>query len=367
MTHSLSTTHGKSSSIITTGSSASQPSLPVDDRYGIDTVAFYMPIDIADCDPTSGIWQYEGSRNLQKESSGPASYVGNIQCGYSNVHLNLYIDTARCRVEFNAARIIYPKSARLLPPGALVRAVELVLDSLAGVVTPAFDSVNEAGEYIRDTDWAEQIILTRLDVTRDFIVSDPATVQLGLAKVQAGYQKTQQVMTSPKGGWSIVNGTKFEGKDTFYDKEAELRTHGIASERQDGSVLYRFESSLKGTRLKGSGMKKLSGVTDDLVWEALNKRWDATGWDTPLPGSTGFIDSLSHLTPTRMDNLIGFLHRCACGMDVSMSKTYLREHNKLARSCGLTPGLPVELLGKADRYLDLVLGEIVPLPKVPPI
>lgn len=365
MTTSLSNTNGKSYNSFqwNTGTGTS----PTDSNYGIDTVAFHFPVDIGDCDRDSSIWDYEGTRNLQKSELEGGSLVANFPCGHANVHVNLYFASSRCRIEVNAARVISPKSHTLLPPGALSRVVELILDKLTGVVTPSFDSLNEDGELVRDPNWKDQVLFTRIDVTRDFLVSNPSAVRLGLAHVKSKNQKSHKITTSPNDGWSIEFGTKYEGKDIFYDKEAELSQHNAEIPNYPEGVLYRFEGVLKKSRLVSSGMKRLSDVTDERVWSAIETRWEKTGWNTPLPGSTGLLEAVGHLSQTRMDGLLGFLHRCAAGQESSMPPMYKRDRNKLAKSCGLIPGTPIELLGKATTYLDLQTGMIQPIPLVPPI
>lgn len=363
MTTSLSKTIGKSYNNSGTGSSFISPN---DSNWGIDTIAFYFPVDIGDCDHTSDIWQYEGARNRQKAETEGGSLVANFICGHANVHINLYLSSSLCRIEVNAARVLYPKSEKLLPPGALSRVIELIIDQLTGVVSPIFDTVTAGGELVRDHDWQKQVIFTRLDVTRDFFVVDSAAVRLGLASVKSKNQKTHKITTSPHGGWSIECGTKYEGKDIFYDKKAELRHLKVDVSSDTPGDIYRFESVLKKSRLAKTGMKSLSQVTDERVWAAIQSRWEKTGWHAPLPSSTGFLEAVSHLSQTRRDGLIGYLHRRAAGQEDSIPPLYRREKDKLARSCGLTPGLPVELLGKAARYLNLESGQIKQLPTIPP-
>lgn len=365
MTTSLSKTIGKSYNYSSdTGSTFIRPN---DNNWGIDTVAFYFPVDIADCDHTSDIWQYEGARNRQKAETEGGSVVANLICGHANVHINLYMSSSLCRVEVNAARVLYPKSEKLLHPGALSHVIEVIIDQLTGVVSPIFDTATEAGEIIRDPKWQVQITFTRLDVTRDFFISDPAIVRLGLAHIKSKNQKSHKVTTSPNDGWSIESGTKYEGKDIFYDKKAELRQLRVDSSSGNPGVIYRFESVLKKTRLSKSGMKNLSEVNDERVWAAIQSRWEKTGWHAPLPSSSGFLEAVSHLSQTRMDGLIGYLHRRAAGQEDSIPPHYRREKDKLALSCGLTPGLPVELLGKATKFLDLESGRIKKIPLIPPI
>jgi hypothetical protein len=367
MTVSLSNTLGKSDNSNGNESSTSQGNRPADNNYGIDTVALYFPVDIEQCDHTSDLWEYEGARNRQKAETEGGSLVANFICGYANVRVNLYLDSSRCRLEFNAARVLSPKSQQLLHPDALSRVVEVVLEQLAGIVHPSFDTFHDSGEIVRLTDWQGLVNITRLDVARDFVVSNPCAVRLGLAQVHSKYQKTHKVTTSPNDGWSIECGTKYEGKDIFYDKEAELRQHQVDTSRPDNAVIYRFEAVLKKSRLANSGMKTLDQVTDERAWEAIQGRWQKTGWSSPLPSSTGLLEAVSHLSQTRMDGLLGYLHRRAAGQEATIPAPYMREKNKLAKTCGLTPGLPVELLGKPTTYLDIHSGKIKSLSPVPPI
>ena len=108
-------------------------------------------------------------------------------------------------------------------------------------------------------------------------------------------------------------------------------------------------------------------MTDERAWKALEARWSATGWGSPLPSSSGLLEALSGLSGVKTERLIGYLHLGATGQAESvLQPSHIRSQRKLARELGLTPGMPVELLGQATQHIDLAAGRLLPLASVEP-
>jgi hypothetical protein len=59
--------------------------------------------------------------------------------------------------------------------------------------------------------------------------------------------------------------------------------------------------------------------------------------------------------------LAGYLHHAAVGDALDQSETTHRNMRRLAQACGLTVGLPVELMGSPESFLDLRTGTVQPL------
>ena len=108
-------------------------------------------------------------------------------------------------------------------------------------------------------------------------------------------------------------------------------------------------------------MSRLSDVNATSAWEALEARWEATRWGSPLPGKGEVADAVSALSAKQQMELIGFMHMAEVGADMHMTDWQRRRMRELARDCGLTPGVPVAMLGEPTTRLDLRTGTVVPL------
>ena len=72
-------------------------------------------------------------------------------------------------------------------------------------------------------------------------------------------------------------------------------------------------------------------------------------------------EAMSGLKPKERLLLAGYLHHVAAGEAFDQSETTHRNMKRLARVCGLTIGLPVELMGAPASFLDLWTGTVQPL------
>jgi hypothetical protein len=257
--------------------------------------------------------------------------------------------------------MVTPKSATLLPPAALQPIVEGILEEIRDSVWAEFDCVDDAGTVTRDRDWQSQVHITRIDLARNFHVPKPELVKIGLRSARSRHSKSTHEYTS-NGTWTFENRTKTSGTDRFYDKSAELDAYGIDESLKQKDTIFRFEAELKKDRLISFGLRTLDRVTDESVWNAIAARWEATGWAIALPSGDGLHSCIERLSHSMRDNLIGFLFRRAEGLDTDMPAQYRRERDKRARDLGLTPGVPVDLLGPANEYLDLFAGHVSDLP-----
>lgn len=331
-----------------------------DTAWGIDTVGLSYDVDLSLCDIDSPFWQSRSSKSLTESTHDVDTFVGQLPLPNGNVRVALYTLRGVCALHFNAARLTHGKSEQLLDARVLAPLVEAIIDELQHVVWPAFDIVDENGSVVRDPSWNQKMRVKRLDVARNFNVAHPELVKSGVRQIKSSHQKTMHEYANAQGGWTLENRTESSGSDRLYDKSAEIASQVTDERLWYENKVFRFEAQLQQDRLKKFGLNNLAGITEESVWDALASRWEATRWGSPLPGTSGLLEAVSHLSPTRQDNLLGYLQRRAAGVTEGMSAHYMRERDKLARSCGLIPGVATEAMGAPDRYLDLFQGAEVP-------
>jgi hypothetical protein len=325
--------------------------------WGIDRIAFTYPVDESQSDSSSPLWSGSSTQNLPDTDMESICHRGEITIGHAAIDVRLYSLRDRCRVEFNPSRVLTPKGRELCLPEVLPKLVGLVLDEIRHAAWPTFDAVTAEGEIIRGVGWEEQVLIRRLDVARNFDVVDPEPVKLALEQKQPKYGKQQAKHSSAWGGWSITNTAPKSGKDTFYDKGAELALDSSRGASVMGDErLLRFETVMKEPRLKAFGLKTLDRVTVEACWSALSSRWKATQWGTPISLGGDLCTVLRSLPYADRAALAGYLFLKSVGADEGITSSRERRMRKIARDLGLTPGLPLDALGEPSAYLDLSTG-----------
>ena len=336
--------------------------------WGLDTVRLSFHVSPGQCDLSSSLWSMTSSKNLRDDMPEADTLSGfhhmPLPHGLFTVRVRLYSARNICHLEFPSARFLSADRRDLLPPDALSRVARIIIEDLHAVVWPIFMPITEDGEILWDEDWATKVRVARIDIARNFIVDDPAVVKASLAAIKSRYQKAWTIDGKADGGWTIANRTESSGRDRFYDKDAEMRSKGLPDVHAEDtlasdSTLFRFETQVEKSRLAGLGMSRLSDVNATSAWEALEARWEATRWGSPLPGKGEVADAVSALSSKQQMELIGFMHMAEVGADVHMTDWQRRRMRELARECGLTPGVPVAMLGEPTTRLDLRTGTVV--------
>jgi hypothetical protein len=332
---------------------AHRPVVPTDNELGIDTVRMFIPVNLDLCEWDSSLWGYDSTGNSSVKNRTYHHLETVISHDFADVKVVLYPDTAIARLSFNAARLLTPKSRQLLDPDALVPLVEGVLNAVSHLVVGAFDSVDPGtGAFIRDSNWADQVGLTRLDIARNLFIDSPQEVRMTLEKLQPHKGKTIHKYWDAEGGWTLWNKTKTTGSDRLYDKAAELAAHTkdeVLGAANDG--WYRFETQLEKDRIKRFGFSKLSGITRERVWQALEVRWDKCGWE----------EMLETVPIKERMEFLGYLEAASRHQTSLMHPPQIAKMQKLAKKLGVTPGVSLDEQGLLTRQLSLYDAKIIDL------
>lgn len=339
------------------------PAPGCDWSWGVDTVTVSYGVVLDQCDPSSPLWSRSSSTNLRDDLPEAEVFTGFLHLPEQDVRVTLYTARSICHLHFNAARFVGSGPTDLCPADAVRPLVHRLIEQLHGEVWPEFAHVDEvSGEIHWDSDWASKVRIKRLDLARNFQVSDPAVVKTGLSHIQTRYQRTRSVEESAGGGWTVWNRTKKSGSDRLYDKSAELDlVEGQEAISSTGSHLFRFEAQLEKERLRSLGVATIDALDEAKAWAALNARWGATRWGSPLPRRGDAAQAVQALKPRDQATVLGYLHLAAEGLTDGFSDWQRRDLTKKAKSCGLTPGVPVVMLGPPSQRLDLLSGSLVHL------
>ncbi|MBB1510666.1 hypothetical protein [Tessaracoccus sp. MC1756] len=329
----------------------------------MDTVKLSFRVDPNQSLTHAAFWARTSSQIRPGTHVEDETHIGFVHFPNGNARVTLFAQNQVCHVEFNAARLIHGKSTRLLPVADLQKVVEGVIREVSRYSGPDFIHTGRGGLQHWEEDWPGRVTIKRLDVARNFIVSDAALIKRVLPAIPCRYGRSRAEHTNSTAGWTLSNSTRRSGQDRLYDKQAELANRSIECSVTEGDGrLFRFEAELQGHRLKTYGLTKLRDVSTEASWKALEARWHAVRWGSPLPGGSGIMTALRPLKALQQRRMLGDLHLAAAGMakDVLTPAQYKRFQAD-ARKLGLTPGMPVELLGEPEQYLDLVEGRLMPL------
>lgn len=335
--------------------------------WGIDTVVIAFEVDPSQCDSDSNLWVTSSTQNLRKDRPESESLRGfyvlpNLDREVK-ITINLYVMDGICHISLNAARAVFSNKEDLLPPDALKPLIEGLIGTLLHVVWPRFCTVTSDGEILWKSDWAKEVRIKRLDIARNFLVSDASQLRQVVPMINGKYQRGKRTYDSSGGRWTIEIPTVEVGKDKLYNKSAQLAVNPEDEERMSAmsGTLVRFEAQLMRSRLAAYGLNRLALVNEESVRDALQARWDATGWGSPLPQRGDILKSVEPLKPKDRALLIGYLHLAAVNAHNDLSPATQRYLRKLAMECGLVAGMPVELSGPSTMYLDLRTGNEQPV------
>lgn len=339
-----------------------QGSSPADNEWGIDTVtiSFKVDLNLSSNDPSE--WTKESTDFYSDSQKTRLSLVKLLEKDYADIRINYLPKYEKCSIFFNAARLLTPKSRELCPPRALEALVSALLDDVRDYVWPQFDYLDElTGEIKRDKDWASQVSFTRLDAARNLFIDDIPGVKQALPLARPKYWKGYVLYLQPGESWTLVNSTERSGKDRVYDKDAELANHNVHETMETEGAWFRFECQLQEDRLLSNGLKTLDKVTDERVWEAIEKRWEYCQWGVFLYQRGTIQQAVQALSANQKQDLVGFLALSSMNEIEGLTPSRIRTMNALAKSVGLTPGIPLDAQGIANRQLSLWEGRIVVL------
>jgi len=338
--------------------SANPHQWPQDKEWGIDTCTLSIPVASDVPELAHNDWgQTEGKQNAKFDKT---TFVSIFSIGYAAVRVAYMPIYQSIFISFNAARIISKKSAELLPPGALEPLVErLLLEVVPQIpVAPTFMAIDHQGTIELADDWAMQVKFTRLDCARNLYVDNPEYVKHALSKVKSKYQKTVHIYFDDE-GWTRANATKSAGFDRIYDKPAELRHLELEERFHWDKRLFRFESQLQGDRLNTYGLKTLDKVCDESVWNVLETRWHACGWDVKMPGDGSLDELLTQVQEKDRLPFIGYLSAATDGLVDKIDARSLKRFSRLSSLLGIVPGLPLSSYRPMTKQLSIWHGSCV--------
>ena len=336
-----------------------QHGIPDELDFGPDWLGLSFNVNPNMSNALSPEWTVLGTGNPPEPDGDYEKLFMSMPFMNTNVEVRYFPRLLKCYLHFNPSTALYGKTAQIAPTGACVALVDKLLDVLQPFVSAEFDLIDVAGTITRASGWEHSVAITRLDPACNLYIDDTLKVKNALANSRPKNFKTRVVYETNKGGWGLESRTKGEGKDTIYDKVAELKTHGVSVEADPRGAAYRFETKLQRSRLKKCGFSSLADVTEKRVWEALEARWEASRWGVGLAEPGTISEALKGLKPSTQLTVLGYLCMAELGLEHALPASRKRNMSKLLDGLGLMPGMSTQEAGVVSRRLDLRKGYLV--------
>jgi hypothetical protein len=311
-----------------------QGNIAGDIGIGIDKLALSLPI--SGIIQNGQVWDYVYPRRAEAHdylSANASLHVTARQVGTG----------LRCTVEYNPSRLVDPYGWSLCRPEEVFPTVARVLGQLRGRV----DFEGGIGD----------VLVTRLDVARDFNVSDPQFFLTGLrplhrimgANPSLWFDEVTGAASSLRVGTARSANPRRPNRVTLYDK-------GLM--RPDATGVLRWELEARTWAGKYGGIKTLADLTPDRVESLALDRWAWSRMGEVVVSEDEFVDraySAEWLTDIKRDRFLGQYFGILRGKRV-LGGSAREEFTKTQRKLGIAAS---EERGTARR-LDLLTGTDLP-------
>ena len=323
--------------------------------------------------PGSGSWKnFLDHLNGSPMGSTAQSVTIYHPANNSAIHFRIYADkkASSVYIEFNPSRFADPTGFSLVHPESVSAIVEeLIRDYFSsGIIIPAFAS----GRFSMANwhpDWKQMVRISRLDIARDMLISDPDFSPFLLKGVQSKFSRGTNLAFNDgqSNGWAnFLKGA--DGRMKIYNKHEQAKKIGLNPLPPQG--LYRFEYRLASRHLKANHIHSLGDLSEDRFEAALRSGWDKSRLSTPFfkrYSWVGIVEN-SALAPREKAEVIGYLLQEKRGIDLSYPSREDKEIRSRIRSIGISFKRDLNTQGLASYQLDLDLGDLLicNLEKTPP-
>lgn len=333
------------------------PTIACSPSIGVDRVAVEIPLVPSKSDAKALLSTIKNTLLGRWGTRAKAVHLG------TGADIHFSFNKARWSIvmEFNPSRFADPDGTTLVPVEAVARITELLIEEYFkdGEALPAF-AVTEGGEesleYWED-DWRSQIRIVRLDVARDFYITDPLFNIDLFKETKAKYARS--VAIHYKNGiaetWESTNSRK-SGHVKFYNKYRQAAKAGVKDMPVVGT--FRFEYMLRNKHLQKAHIHTLEDLTSAKFEYALRQGWEIAGLGKPVMHPSAWIKQIhdSALSPETKSQIVGLLQAEMMGLDLCLRTFQVTALKKAAREAGLTFRRSLAYQGNLQFTLNLETG-----------
>ena len=294
---------------------------------------------------------------------------------YLSVYIKWDYLTQRLYIEFNPSDLCRDDGTELLPLELLSFATEIVIrkvllqgdpDALPIGAKPG----QKIGEhFILPDDWGRDIEVFRLDLARDFSITDPRFSLRQLEHLWPSRSRFQAATHFLNGG--LLNTLSYPVADRttkikFYDKHQERQKKPIKGAPPIPPGTFRFEISIPRHQLRLVHLTNLQVLTQKRLLMLLKEKWEVSRYWNNLIWEGEAMDFAhdSQLPATRVNEVLGYVLCQSIGIYMRYSRMDERALKADAKKLGLSLGIPITKQGKPYAHLHFMSGNLAaPLPQ----
>jgi hypothetical protein len=243
-------------------------------------------------------------------------------------------------LEFNPSRVVDPGGWRVAGLPDVFFALEEVLAECRQLLMPK-DSV-------------ETFLLTRIDVTRDFVVADPSVYICHLRNVARSGAPRVAVDFNASVPHALRVYYAKAGQILIYDKHLESK-----GKAPRGTLRWEARCRKRWCRRYGS-LSTVRDMTSNRLFTLAQNRWEWSGMGTEVCSATHLAHRINelHYSSPKKSRLLGDLVMQSVGIDVPMSNDRRSELNQCMRELGIIspPTLTWQREEDLVRWLDFDSG-----------
>jgi len=268
-------------------------------------------------------------------------------------------------IEFNPSRLYDPDGCTLVPVEGVSRIVERVIRDIfeyAGNALPyfAFNSEGDPDWDNWDEDWKAQILISRLDATRDFLIPEKRFSLDLYRDIRPRSAKATRI-TYGNGGyaelWEGVYAGRY-GAVKFYDKYRKARKDKIPNLPPQG--LKRFEYCAGRSELDVAHIHNLSMLDANRFNRLLKLAWKKSNLYArkPLQGAWAEMILSSGADHEELLTCIGALFCKENGISFDVSKEVQKKIRNLTSRAGIDLRRSLSQYGLKRVQLNLEKGQL---------
>lgn len=274
-------------------------------------------------------------------------------------------------LEFNPADSTYAQSGLRLCPFSSVSdvcasTIREILYRADPTCTAEFQQTPWTGDDSKDfpPGWGTYIHLSEIDLTRDFVVGSPFTLEMLQGRVP---HYTRKSATYADSNGIIETVTHPYSTDTFthkfYDKHRKETSNGNSNSKGFLPRTFRYEVTVPRKKLRHLNLSTLDDLSETGLASILTQCWQRSRYGEPLQDSVEPLRRITtrHPGPHGLE-LIGFANAYASG--VALDGTSQRKVQGLRQelnAIGLKAKVPLSLQGREFGFLDFESGTLRPL------
>ena len=337
--------------------------IPIDQSLGLrgaDKIVIQVSLDPDSIDLGTFI-----PRIFKEEKTNGIARLPN----FPEVHVRWNNEGHRIRIEFNPSNFTRHQGLELCPFELLPQICQMVLEKVVYFGDPKalfeFQIDKETGEISAGfpPNWADHVLVTRIDLAQDFVISNQMFKVEDLKYVRP---------LRARGVSNFINGKRVNTVShvagdrssvvKIYDKYAERKKKPVAGAKPLAPGHTRFEALIKYADLKKSQMLCLSAHTPSALNKLLREKWETSNYHENLTSAESLIKGLldDGMDFGTAGAMFTYLYARDQGFDIPLQDRILRELRKSIKSFGMRLSDGIRQNPFAYGYLDLEKGTLSP-------